>query len=486
MRTFKSKLVGIILATVLITALLFSYVFISSSTEGNPLTVIEEGSMVETASYIIFTNGTHYKAKNGTTGTIDYSGTDNSVITNAIQSTQNRGGGIIHFAEGEFPAFSYVNIENITIEGEGMATIFKTSNNEPVLNFSRTTEIRNDLAIRDLAIFGGGYAQSNAHGIVLNSMWHGFIQNVRISNCRYGIYLHNCHWFSFVDINIGPRLTRGTDYVYIGIYGDGTSQGELCWFKRVFIWKTQSHGIWIRYANGLQMQDIQVGYSEGYGVYIGDIAGSIILDNVQCDQTKNDAFHIVRTTTGADWVHLNHIWANPHSTEGTGYGLYLNGAKKVRVVAGEIWGMKNHAVYLNDTAFVYFIGTHIVANQGSGVTDKHAVWVSYSGEIQFTTNCIESGNIAPDVSAFNGSNNWGKVNLVFPYISGNFQGGLDGTYPQNYGEFKLFSMYTYGHMLTILHPNTANWGVYDAGRIWYCTTHDAVEYWNGTHVITLP
>lgn len=46
-------------------------------------TTIEPGSMVETASYTVFKDGSTYYAKNGTTGAIDYSG------ANASQITQN-------------------------------------------------------------------------------------------------------------------------------------------------------------------------------------------------------------------------------------------------------------------------------------------------------------------------------------------------------------------------------------------------------------
>lgn len=34
------------------------------------------------------------------------------------------------------------------------------------------------------------------------------------------------------------------------------------------------------------------------------------------------------------------------------------------------------------------------------------------------------------------------------------------------------------------HPDTGSWGTSESGRIWFCTTHNVVEYWNGTAIVT--
>jgi len=52
-------------------------------------TIIEPGSMVTEASYIIFTDGTNVYARNGLTGEIEISGADaGEVINNAISQLQ--------------------------------------------------------------------------------------------------------------------------------------------------------------------------------------------------------------------------------------------------------------------------------------------------------------------------------------------------------------------------------------------------------------
>lgn len=53
-------------------------------------TTIEGGSLVESASYVVFKDGSTYFAKNGTTGAIDYSGTNASEIINNVWQPNTR------------------------------------------------------------------------------------------------------------------------------------------------------------------------------------------------------------------------------------------------------------------------------------------------------------------------------------------------------------------------------------------------------------
>ena len=73
-------------------------------------TVIEPGSMVSNADYTIFVDGTNYKARNGTTGNIEYSSTNASqVINNAISDSS--AGAIIEFNGNSFELNSPIIIE---------------------------------------------------------------------------------------------------------------------------------------------------------------------------------------------------------------------------------------------------------------------------------------------------------------------------------------------------------------------------------------
>lgn len=78
-----------ILASVLLVILVLSVFYVGYYVGANSgSTIIERGSFVETASYVVFKDGSTYKAKNGTTGAIDYSGT--SAVT-VMQTAVNAG-----------------------------------------------------------------------------------------------------------------------------------------------------------------------------------------------------------------------------------------------------------------------------------------------------------------------------------------------------------------------------------------------------------
>ncbi len=78
-----------------------------------PSTIIEAGSNVDTASYIIFKDGNTIYAKNGMTGKIEFSGTDAAtVIQNAINALIS--GGKIFIKNG-----TYTLTSGITFGGEG-------------------------------------------------------------------------------------------------------------------------------------------------------------------------------------------------------------------------------------------------------------------------------------------------------------------------------------------------------------------------------
>jgi len=91
-------------------------------------TVIEPGSMVGDATYVIFKEGTTYYAKNGTTGAIEDSGTTvKTLVENALITLGITGGSIV-FASGVFtsvaPTYIAIPEDNIQILGQGESTVF--------------------------------------------------------------------------------------------------------------------------------------------------------------------------------------------------------------------------------------------------------------------------------------------------------------------------------------------------------------------------
>ncbi len=70
-----------------------------------PSTIIEAGSNVDTASYIIFKNGNNIYAKNGTMWKIEFQGTDTTIVIQSVIDI-SESGSEIKIRRGEYIAES--------------------------------------------------------------------------------------------------------------------------------------------------------------------------------------------------------------------------------------------------------------------------------------------------------------------------------------------------------------------------------------------
>ncbi|MCX6821837.1 MAG: right-handed parallel beta-helix repeat-containing protein [Candidatus Aenigmarchaeota archaeon] len=171
------------------------------SQSGNVLkSVVEPGSMVTEASYVIFTDGAMIYARDGNTGEIVNSNTDASTVINwAINQLTN--GGKIFIKAGTYELSSYINVGTntwdipFTIEGEGFNTILKIADNTntPIIR-SRcavTTGCVNGFVhLRNFQIDGNKDNNNFGSYCIEWAVYQGTIENIKIKNCKsHGIYL---------------------------------------------------------------------------------------------------------------------------------------------------------------------------------------------------------------------------------------------------------------------------------------------------------
>jgi hypothetical protein len=124
----KKKLILMIFPLILI-GIISAYIYASHSSP--PPAIVEPGSMVTEASYIIFTDGAgNYYARNGSTGKIEFSGTDAATI---IQQAINSGG-LVFVKNGtyNFNSFIFTNIiSGGGLVGESMTGVIFDLTNAP-------------------------------------------------------------------------------------------------------------------------------------------------------------------------------------------------------------------------------------------------------------------------------------------------------------------------------------------------------------------
>jgi len=179
-RSNLSKKVSVsILSIIILSAVIFyaGYTYGISYGSGLPSSIIQSGSMVDGYSYVIFTDGVTYWAKNGATGAIDY---ESSNATYLIQSVFNNYPQKVLFKAGVFDLNGGTVTANvpIVIEGEGIKSVI----------------LQGTLKIQGVDCNGVTwiYNQNIVRNLKFNST--GDIINVWYVNVTQGIIEQNVFW----------------------------------------------------------------------------------------------------------------------------------------------------------------------------------------------------------------------------------------------------------------------------------------------------
>ena len=112
---------------------------------------------VDEASYIVFTDGSKYYAKNGLTGLIEYSDTDASnVIQYAIDKLRGVGG-VVMLKKGLYTVYKAIRLySNITLAGEGFSTIIRRGNVFESTLTQPASSGQNTIVVNDASGFRAG------------------------------------------------------------------------------------------------------------------------------------------------------------------------------------------------------------------------------------------------------------------------------------------------------------------------------------------
>jgi len=156
-------------------------VLISAQTPSIP-TVIEPGSMVGQASYVIFTDGATIFAKSGTTGAMLTSSTDAYTLFNAVMGNLSTIGGRIFVSKGTYPFSTQLKlVSNIEIQGEGVSSIIQMANAANLDGMWFSNLVTGPIGIHSLT-FDGNVAQQTSFGHLLVMRR---TSNITIENCVF-------------------------------------------------------------------------------------------------------------------------------------------------------------------------------------------------------------------------------------------------------------------------------------------------------------
>lgn len=299
-------------------------------------------------SYIIRKNGTTIEAVNGSTGKIDYSGTDASAVIQAAIDALTSGGKIF-IRDGTFELTNYLSLRHgVVVEGMGESTVIKQANganlNYLIYIYLKSASSFGRVQLKNFVLDGNKANQTGGNG--------------------YGIYTDT---YSSIDgdfISFEDLFIRNT-------YGVGIeTKGNYYELKNIFVDKAGSHGFVIR---------------DYHCRLIGTIARRNIGDG-----------YILRGTGLHTLIGVKSI-----SNDGNGIHLYGIDSSYIRseIIGGAVMSNDQHGILFEGVSNNRVIGAWIQSNSyGTPNSYDNIHFKSYDNQYS-KNNIIEGNNIKAGGSA---------------------------------------------------------------------------------------
>jgi hypothetical protein len=291
--------------------------YVKAQTELSYETVIENGSMVETASYVVFEDGSTYYAKNGTTGAIDYSGTNAlTVAQNALNDMIY--GGTLFFKQGTYTFSSYLLIpaNNIKIKLDAGAILYSSNTaNGYTQNEGGTAYCVIVVDHKDYFSLEGGFIDGNGAndlftGVLLIHTNYASIKDLMIYNIREGtgIYFDSENKKFNVENCIVQGMTSGEYEGNAGFDNFNNSNAEATYSNcKVFGYYNMKYGFLISSSSEISVSQPQITAVVNNGIWLDYNTDSIPANRQPSDiDIKGgfiysvSAYHGIRITNGAN------------------------------------------------------------------------------------------------------------------------------------------------------------------------------------------
>ena len=294
----------------MISAASFGVVFYAYANPGLTYsTIIEEGSMMETASYVIFKDGSTYYAKNGSTGAIDYLSSDATTVIESVLNASTSGGRIF-IRRGTYEIDTTINVYNkyITIIGEGpgsSGTRLQLSNNADCNMFNLNSSTF--FYLYELSLDGNKNNNNAGIGVSASPVVGGL---------------------ATADITI--------DRVFIHNFAEEGVYWTDCWgsvIKNSYIEANLGNGSQIGGWNN-HLISTTFNWNNGSGIRIGGDYHVSVVDCAICENGEHGIYVSGGSTTIAD----NKILGNGVITNDTYSGIYIYGGNTHSITGNLIDG----------------------------------------------------------------------------------------------------------------------------------------------------
>jgi hypothetical protein len=150
-----------------------------------------DGNPAQALSFVVFKDGSDFKARNGTDGTIDYSGTvGGTVIQACLDACESAGAGttFLRWVSGGYdvPAGLTITENDVNLIGENLNTELKIASGQEAITVGSSAKIYRNV-IKNLYIENQGTFADATSGLILDIPTLFYMDYVSIKNFEIGI-----------------------------------------------------------------------------------------------------------------------------------------------------------------------------------------------------------------------------------------------------------------------------------------------------------
>ncbi len=309
-RDFLKKAVPVIAGVGLAGALRIDPIF-GATSNARPT----QGTQLSTASYIVYYQDNFY-AQNGTTGIVDYSGTDAATVIQAAIDALTEGGLII-LRRGIYNLSNCIRLgKSIHLLGEKGAVLRVNEGAQSSTNPFNILEVNGDhVTIENVEVDGNAVSNPNLAGTSLDpppanpNAQSGIVvcsgQNAKVLNC----YIHDTWnagiWLAATDGNVNGAEIASCQLEQTGrSFSDPSSTNPPQSANAVYVFRLQGS------TSGSNIHDNSISETHGRGIYLHFDADSLISNNTLIktpDSSEGTAGIMVDDATKRVIVKGNHI-----------------------------------------------------------------------------------------------------------------------------------------------------------------------------------
>jgi parallel beta-helix repeat protein len=354
------------------------------------------------ASYIIFTDGTTTYARNGTTGEIQFSGSNSSaVINNALGNTR----GVVFVSKGNYTITSSIvmNTGN-SLVGEGWETILNAGQN---LNASVIVNyvvlyggMANDrMQVSNLKING-----ANDTGLIINNTTVSKAKGIEWSNVFdssiTGVYVYDCGQDGISLFACGSTVIRDNTLYRNGYYANNTSNASQNFYACGLFVKdfnyssntydliiTNNHAAWngkdginVYCARNVVISDNVAESNQEDGIYVAESICTTVVGNTVNHNGWNNVSYANGQVKGSDGITVQSC----EQVTVSGNIAFQNGC--YAYVNGKYWD-QGDGIAMGKCLHTSVTGNSVSFNFGHGINLGGSNYTTVSGNVVWDNNC---------------------------------------------------------------------------------------------------